>query len=89
MDDTGQSAWTTYVRGERTELPSTINAIRAALPAGRRAAFDAEIGEIPAEDLSLTLMRWALSTTEAVAEDAEVVTRLRRGEQVGRPHRPR
>ncbi|OII62620.1 hypothetical protein BJP40_27895 [Streptomyces sp. CC53] len=65
------------------ELPGTIAAIRAALDEDRAKAFDAEIPHVPVAELPLTLARWALSTTDADAEDAELFARLARGEDVG------
>ncbi|MGW1767320.1 hypothetical protein ACWCQL_25060 [Streptomyces sp. NPDC002073] len=88
MSDISAATWTTYVHGERTEIPATIDGIRAALPAGRQAAFDAEIGSTPADELRLVLLGWALEATGAGTEDAEIVARLRRGETVGRPVDP-
>lgn len=88
MGEITTATWTTHVRGEQTTLPATIDTIRAALPAGQRPAFDAQIGATPADELHLVLVGWALSTTEAAAEDEEVLRRLRRGETVGRPADP-
>ncbi|MEU9237144.1 hypothetical protein [Streptomyces subrutilus] len=88
MSDIGTATWSTHVHGERTELPATIDGIRAALPAEQRDVFDAEVGQTPAEDLHLVLVGWSLSTTQAAEEDAEILARLRRGETVGRPVDP-
>ncbi|MCY0932378.1 hypothetical protein OTB20_40785 [Streptomyces sp. H27-H1] len=88
MGDITTATWTTHVHGERTKLPATIDGIRAALPAGQRERFDAEIGATPADELHLVLVGWALSTTAAAAEDEDVLHRLRRGEVIGRPADP-
>ncbi|MGW3060721.1 hypothetical protein ACWC98_32980 [Streptomyces goshikiensis] len=88
MGDISTATWTTHVHGEATRLPATIDGIRAALPDSQHPAFDLEIGRTPAEDLHLVLVRWSLSTTEAADEDSDVIARLRRGEQVGRPVDP-
>ncbi|MEV7420393.1 hypothetical protein [Streptomyces sp. NPDC089919] len=88
MSDITAATWTTHVGGERTELPATIDGIRATLPENQRATFDAEIGATPADELHLVLVGWALSATEAAAEDDAVLARLRAGETVGRPVDP-
>ncbi|MFI5987404.1 hypothetical protein ACIBEA_41875 [Streptomyces sp. NPDC051555] len=88
MGDITTATWTTHVHGVHTEVPATIDSIRAALPAEQHAAFDAEIGSTPAEELHLVLVGWALTTTAAAVEDQEVLARLRRGETVGRPVDP-
>ncbi|MEV7416509.1 hypothetical protein [Streptomyces sp. NPDC089919] len=51
MSDISAATWTTHVHGERTELPTTIDGIRATLPENQRPAFNAEIGATPADEL--------------------------------------
>ncbi|GAA4908354.1 hypothetical protein ACFPM3_12660 [Streptomyces coeruleoprunus] len=70
------------IAGQLVELPGTIAAIRAALDEDRAKEFDAEILNAPVADLPMALVRWALSTTEADREDAELFERLARGEDV-------
>ncbi len=72
----------TVIAGRLVELPGTIAAIRAALDADRAAVFDAEIPYVPVAELPVALARWALSTTDADREDAELFERLARGEDV-------
>ncbi|MFJ8697210.1 hypothetical protein [Streptomyces roseolilacinus] len=72
----------TVIAGQLVELPGTIAAIRAALDEDRARAFDAEIPHVPVADLPIALARWALSTTDADREDAELFDRLARGEGV-------
>ncbi|MFF8383902.1 hypothetical protein [Streptomyces kanasensis] len=72
----------TVIAGRLVELPGTIAAIRAALDEDRVREFDAEIPHVPVADLPVTLARWALSTTDADREDAELFERLARGEDV-------
>ncbi|MEU3448579.1 hypothetical protein AB0H29_15345 [Streptomyces thermolilacinus] len=72
----------TVIAGQLVELPGTIAAIRAALDEDRVKVFDAEIPHVPVADLPLALARWALATTDADREDAELFERLARGEDV-------
>jgi hypothetical protein len=82
MSDITTATWTTYIRGERMQIPATIAGIRAMLPEEKAAEFDAEIEATPAPQLTTVLARWALPA-EAIEEDDEVVARLRAGDFSG------
>jgi hypothetical protein len=82
MSDITTATWTTHIRGERVEVPATIEGIRATLAPADTAAFDAEITRTPAQDLHRVLARWALPA-EAEAEDLDVVARLKAGDFSG------
>jgi hypothetical protein len=79
-----EAHFTTYVRGERVELPATIDGIRAALPEDRREQFDREVGAAPAGDLPRLLAHWALETNDQAVEDMDATfERLARGDFSG------
>ncbi|MCM2424289.1 hypothetical protein [Streptomyces sp. RKAG293] len=82
MGDIAEATWTTHIRGERVEIPATIEGIRATLPAADVDAFDAEIAHTPAQDLHRVLARWALPAA-AIAEDDDALARLRAGDFSG------
>ncbi|MDJ0375634.1 hypothetical protein QMK19_40175 [Streptomyces sp. H10-C2] len=82
MGDIAEATWTTHIRGERVEIPATIEGIRATLDAANRAAFDTEIAHTPAQDLHRVLARWALPDA-AESADEDVVARLRAGDFSG------
>ncbi|MFI1015293.1 hypothetical protein [Streptomyces sp. NPDC020965] len=76
--------FSTYLDGNRVELPATINGIRDALPPDLRAEFDAGVGEAAAEDLFLLLAEWAQRTRpDLIAAKEARVRRLERGDFSG------
>ncbi|MEV1011346.1 hypothetical protein [Streptomyces sp. NPDC049881] len=84
MGETSEATWVTYVGDGMVELPSTIDGIRAALPAQRRHEFDAVVGSTPGDRLHRVLAHWALEThPQAVAEVQEEFARLEIGDLSG------
>ncbi|MFI7278610.1 hypothetical protein [Streptomyces sp. NPDC049879] len=77
--------WTTTgPDGREIELPSTIAAVRAALPEEQRAAYDAELETVPGPRLTRWLVMRALETVPGLTEaDEAVVARLRAGDYSG------
>lgn len=73
----------TMIGGELVELPGTIATIRPTVPADRRAEFDAEVETAAADQLPAVLARWALTATNADAEDDDLFARLEAGEDIG------
>ncbi|MCS0635073.1 hypothetical protein NX801_05250 [Streptomyces sp. LP05-1] len=84
MDDTLK----TVIGGELVELPGTIAAVRAAMDTDRAAEFDRAIAHVPAPELPVALVRWALSGTGADEEDEALFERLARGEDIGAADAP-
>ncbi|TLQ39009.1 hypothetical protein [Streptomyces marianii] len=82
MSDIATATWTTHIRGERVEIPATIEGIRAVLDEADVEAFDAEVESTPAQDLHRVLARWALPA-EATQEDDELLARLKAGDFSG------
>ncbi|GAA2267590.1 hypothetical protein GCM10010232_69950 [Streptomyces amakusaensis] len=82
-------SWSTQVHGETVTLPSTAADIRAALPAERRAEFDAALAELdvagaPEELRTLRLAWWALQAVPGAVEETDAeVARLRAGDYSG------
>lgn len=71
----GDVRWTMH-NEERVEVPATIGGIRAALPEGRRAQFDAEIDAANVDDLYNVVRRWIVELA-SFPEDEEIFTQLR------------
>ncbi|WP_245174761.1 hypothetical protein [Streptomyces bohaiensis] len=71
MNDINEATMVTYTTAGRTELPATIDGIRAALPESEREEFTAEAGRTPAGELPRVLARWALRTDQQAVQDAE------------------
>ncbi|MEE1736923.1 hypothetical protein PUR49_10470 [Streptomyces sp. BE147] len=51
---------TTVIGGELVELPGTIAGIRTGMTSEQAAAFGREIEHVPAADLPVALVHWAL-----------------------------
>jgi hypothetical protein len=80
----GGPVWRTWHDGEEIELPASIDGIRAALPAERRAEFDREVGGAAPAELELLLGHWALETRPDLrAADEETFRRLEAGDFSG------
>ncbi|MFB7763588.1 hypothetical protein [Streptomyces xiamenensis] len=78
------TVWSTYVDGERVDLPATIDDIRAALPPERRPDFDREIGSAAPSELYLLLGHWALETRPDIrTRDEDTFARLEAGDFSG------
>ncbi|MFH8630769.1 hypothetical protein ACH4CC_12970 [Streptomyces lydicus] len=65
------------------ELPGTIAAVRATTDADQAAEFDRDIEHVPAAELPVALVRWALAGTGAEEEDDALFERRARGEDIG------
>lgn len=84
MSDITDATMVTYTTAGRTELPATIDGIRAALPDSERDQFDTEVGKAPASDLPRLLAHWALRTDPlAVADMEQQYARLAAGDFSG------
>ncbi|MFI8437886.1 hypothetical protein ACIGJO_29915 [Streptomyces sp. NPDC079020] len=77
------ASFRTVIDGELVELPCTIAAIRAGMTPDQAAAFDREIDHVPAPELPVTLVHWALAGTAADDEDEALFDRLACGEDIG------
>ncbi|MFI6984988.1 hypothetical protein ACIBSV_41240 [Embleya sp. NPDC050154] len=76
------AVWRTRIRGRSTDLPATLDDIRAALPEARRAGFDRCVGSALLVDVPLVAARWSLPP-EAIAEDDTLIAALRAGDDSG------
>lgn len=84
MSDITDATMVTYTTAGRTELPATIDGIRAALPADERDQFDTEVGKARASDLPRLLAHWALRTDPQAMDDMEATfARLAAGDLTG------
>ncbi|MGX2995037.1 hypothetical protein JNUCC64_12175 [Streptomyces sp. JNUCC 64] len=74
--ETGSRPLATYFQGEQTELPSTVDDIRAALPEDRRAEFETALAEF--------IGYWALEARPDLRDaDRATFARLERGDFSG------
>ncbi|MFI5944647.1 hypothetical protein ACIBCB_30995 [Streptomyces uncialis] len=83
-DDSGREPLTMYMTGGPVTVPSTIRGVREALPESERAEFTAEIENVSADELQMTLMRWVMRipTPHDEAEEA-LAERLAAGDLTG------
>ncbi|OKH91142.1 hypothetical protein [Streptomyces uncialis] len=66
----------TFFRGNQVELPSTVDDIRAALPAGRREEFEGELARF--------IGHWALECRPDIRDaDRATFERLEQGDSSG------
>ncbi|MFE7132383.1 hypothetical protein ACFVIM_16145 [Streptomyces sp. NPDC057638] len=74
MPEQSATRWT--IRNEeRVAVPSTVDGIRAALPADQRAHFDEELGRATAETVADVVRHWVLNLASG-PEDEDEFTRL-------------
>ncbi|MFD4994760.1 hypothetical protein [Streptomyces buecherae] len=72
----------TWVGGREVEVPTTIPAIRAALPPERRAAFDQAVSEASVMEIHAVLRHWMF---EAVPDpEADAIMERLAGEEAER-----
>ncbi|MFJ4774266.1 hypothetical protein ACIP88_35025 [Streptomyces uncialis] len=78
----GGATWTTVIGGELVEIPATLEGVRATLSPERAEEFDLVIARTHAARLPQVLADWALPP-EALAEEDEVIARLKAGDHSG------
>ncbi|MEU5160225.1 hypothetical protein AB0G74_11535 [Streptomyces sp. NPDC020875] len=70
MSEPGPSRWT--VRNEeRVEVPTTVDAVRAALPDSRKRLFEEELGRATVETVADVLRHWILELASDPEDDEE------------------
>ncbi|MEU3598917.1 hypothetical protein ABZ714_09335 [Streptomyces sp. NPDC006798] len=74
MSEPGPSRWTVR-HEERVDVPTTVDAVRAALPDAQRLLFDEELGRATVETVADVVRHWILELASD-PEDEEEFARL-------------